>query len=49
MVACYTERANEGIIYFHQSLLTLGTVLDAFHINAHDNLEISIIYSPFRT
>lgn len=43
MVACYTEHTNEGIIYFHQSLLTPGTVLDAFHFNAHDNLEISII------
>lgn len=42
-MVCYTERANQSILYFHQSLETLGTVRDAFRFNAHDNLEISII------
>lgn len=42
-MVCYTERANQSILCFHQSLVTLGTVRDAFRFNAHDNLEISII------
>lgn len=42
-VVCYTERADQNIIYFHQSLLTLGTVLGTFHFTAHYNLELSII------